>query len=259
MSKSGKKEDQKSPDKPDSPVNNQCNITSTIRLLKQKLRSYEEQKGEVEKAKRNRMNEKWFRNLTKTKRFIVLFGVFQFFLLTFTAAFFYSGGYDYFTYYFSDLGTVLARNSQTNTISAALFFLALAIVSITLVPFWFDSFKFFNQSKAERTLGSLGSGLGLLCSPLLIGVALFPMDTQLEIHFSLVITHFVLFSFAILFYSIVFLLRRKYLLVVLGLSILAIGMLLMIDPMNPSAAFLQKVVVYSYFIWVGTLTCSLKT
>jgi hypothetical membrane protein len=205
------------------------------------------------------MDTKWFRNLTDIKRVIILFGIFQFFLLTFTAAFFYPGGYDYFEYYFSELGAVVARNSDINTISAVLFFIALTVVSITLVPFWFASLKFFNQSKAERTLGLLGSGIGLLCSPLLIGVALFPLDTQLEIHFGLVITHFALFSFAILFYSIAFLLRRRYPLAILGLLILAIGLFLMIDPMNPSAAFLQKVVVYSYFIWVGTLTCSLKT
>lgn len=202
------------------------------------------------------MNKKSFRNLTEIRRFLVLFGVLQFFILTFTAAFFYPEGYDYFNYYFSDLGAVLARNDQPNTISAALFFLALTIVSITLVPFWLDSLKFFSNSKAERTLGLLGSGLGLLCSPLLIGVALFPLDTQLEIHFALVITQFSLFSLAILFYSIVFLFRRRYPLTGFGLSILAIGLFLMIDPMSPSAALLQKVVVYSYFIWVGTLACS---
>ena len=202
------------------------------------------------------MNEKWFRNFKEIKRFIVLFGVLQFFILIFTAAFFYPGGYDYLNYYFSDLGAVLARNNQTNTISAALFFLALTIVSITLVPFWLDSLKFFTHSKTERILGLFGSGMGLLCSPLLIGVALFPLDTQLETHFGFVITQFVIFSFAILFYSIAFLFNRRYLLTVLGLSILAIGLFLMIDPMSPNAAFLQKIVVYSYFIWVGTLTCS---
>lgn len=202
------------------------------------------------------MNNRWFRNLTEIKRFIILFGVLQFFILTFTAAFFYPGGYDYLNYYFSDLGAVLARNNQTNTISAALFFLALTIVSITLVPFWLDSLNFFTHSKTERILGLFGSGMGLLCSPLLIGVALFPLDTQLETHFGFVITQFVIFSFAILFYSIAFLFNRRYLLTVLGLSILAIGLFLMIDPMSPNAAFLQKIVVYSYFIWVGTLTCS---
>jgi len=204
------------------------------------------------------MNDKWFQNLAEIRRFIVLFGVFQFFILTFAAAFFYPGGYDYFNYYFSDLGAVLARNSQTNTISATMFFLALTIVSITLVPFWLDSLKFFIRTKTERILGLLGSGMGLLCSPLLIGVALFPLDTQLEIHFGLVITQFALFSFAILFYSIAFLFNRRCPHTVLGLSILAIGLFLMIDPMSPIAAFLQKVVVYSYFVWVGTLTCSKK-
>ena len=201
------------------------------------------------------MNTRQLPDLAGVTRGLVLFGVFQFFLLTFLAGFFYPGGYDYFNHYFSDLGAVLARNNEANTISAALFFLALTIVSITLVPFWLGSLKFFVHSKAERILGLLGSGIGLLCSPLLIGVALFPLDAQLEIHFGFVITHFALFSFAILFYSIALLFSRRYPLTVLGLFVLAIGLFLMIDPMSPYAAFLQKVVVYSYFIWVGSLTC----
>jgi len=65
---------------------------------------------------------------TRVTKGIVLFGVFQFFLLTFLAAAFYPGGYDYFGYYFSDLGAVLARNSEANTSSSILFFIALRSV-----------------------------------------------------------------------------------------------------------------------------------
>jgi hypothetical membrane protein len=43
---------------------------------------------------------------------VTVFGVMQFLLLTFLAAFFYPGGYDYFGYYFSDLGAVIARNGE---------------------------------------------------------------------------------------------------------------------------------------------------
>jgi hypothetical protein len=200
-------------------------------------------------------------DLAGITRVIVLFGVFQFFLLTFLAAFFYPGGYDYFGYYFSDLGAVLARNSEANTISSILFFIALTTASITLVPFWLGLARFFNQSGAGRTLSLLGSGLGFLCTPLLIGVALFPMDTQLEIHFVLVISHFILFSLAILLYSILFIINRQFSpsIAVLGLIVLALGVGLMVNPMSPYAAFLQKVVVYGYFIWVGILACFFKS
>lgn len=36
----------------------------------------------------------------------------QFLVLTFVAALFYSGGYNYFGYYFSGLGAVTAKNGQ---------------------------------------------------------------------------------------------------------------------------------------------------
>ncbi|MGY5852195.1 MAG: DUF998 domain-containing protein [Candidatus Thorarchaeota archaeon] len=191
-------------------------------------------------------------DMTGKVRVLILYGVLQFFLLTFLAAFFYPGGYDYLNYYFSDLGAVTARNSDVNTTSAILFFIALATVSITLVPFWLGLFKFFSQSRVERISSLLGSVMGLICSPVLIGVALFTIDTQLEIHFVLVLVQFSLFSFAILLYSIAILLGRRYsnLYGLVGLIVLAIGVVLMVDPIGPYAALLQKIAVYSYFLWV---------
>jgi len=52
---------------------------------------------------------------------IIVFGALQFFILTFAAAFVYPGGFDYFGYFFSDLGAVLAKNGELNYISSALF------------------------------------------------------------------------------------------------------------------------------------------
>ncbi len=198
------------------------------------------------------MKPEHYLDLTGIVRFIVLYGVFQFFLLTFLAAFLYPGGYDYLNYYFSDLGAVIARNDEVNTASSILFFIALTTVSITLVPFWLGLLKFFDQSKAERISSILGSALGLICSPLLLGVALFPLDIQLEIHFVFVIAQFSIFSFAVLLYSIALLLSRRYpyLHGLFGLIVLSIGVTLIFDPIGQYAALLQKIVVYSYFFWV---------
>ncbi len=220
----------------------------------------QEDKRVPEEAARNRMNARRLPDLTGLIRDVVLFGIFQFFLLTFLAAFFYPGGYDYFTYYFSELGAVFARNSDANTFSATLFFIALTAVSITLILFWLSLLKYFSKSKLERILSLFGFGMGLLCTPLLIGVALFPLDTQLEVHFVFVMAHFLLFSLAILLYSIIFILdgQNSWPLAFFGLVTLAIGVFLMVDPMSPNAPFLQKVVVYSYFIWVGAVTCAPK-
>ncbi|MFX1602816.1 MAG: hypothetical protein ACFFCK_04970 [Promethearchaeota archaeon] len=200
-------------------------------------------------------------DLAATARAIILFGVLQFFLLTFLAAALYPGGYDYFGYYFSDLGAVTARNGEANIASGNLFFLALTTASITCVPFWVALPLLFDQSRGERITSLIGSALGLTCSPLLIGVTLFPMDSQLETHFVLVLTHFSLFSFAVLSYSIALILGRRhhYSFSLLGLTALAIGILLMANPTATYSALLQKVVVYSYFVWIGALTYLIRT
>ena len=200
-------------------------------------------------------------NLTHIVHAIILFGVLQFFFLTFLAAIFYPGGYDYFGYYFSDLGAITARNGEANTVSGPLFFLALTTVSITCVPFWVALPRFFDQSRGERIPSVIGSAMGLVCSPLLIGVALFPLDTQLETHFVLVLTHFSLFSISILSYSIALILGRRhhYSFSLLGLIALSIGILLMVNPTATYSALLQKAVVYVYFAWIGALTYLIRT
>lgn len=204
---------------------------------------------------RNHMKMERLADITGTVRIIIFYGVFQFFLLTFLAAYLYPGGYDYFSYYFSDLGTFTARNGEANSASATLFFIALATISITLVPFWFGLPRLLSQSRIESVLSRFGSAIGLICSLLTLGVALFPMDIQLEIHFVLVLVQFSLFSFAVFLYSMAILLGRQYpsSYGFLGLAVLAIGIVLMMDPVGPFAALLQKVVVYCYFLWVGIL------
>ena len=114
---------------------------------------------------------------------VTVFGVGQFLFLTFLAALFYPGGYDYFGYYFSDLGAVNAGNGEPNSISRSFFSMALTIIALALIPFWLIIHRLFRESAVERILSILGSALGLLSSPFTIGVGLFPIDTQLETHF----------------------------------------------------------------------------
>jgi hypothetical protein len=191
-------------------------------------------------------------NVNQLAHIVVIFGVVEFFLLTFLAAFLYPGGYDYFNYYFSDLGATIAKNGQANPYSSFLFFLALIIVSSTLVPFWVLSQQLFSELKTAKALGMLGMIFGISSSPFIFGMAFFPLDTQLEIHFTLVIIFFMLFSIAIFFYSLSILLssniQKQYGLV--GLIALAIGIVLCMDPVGLFGAFLQKIVEYAYFGWV---------
>ena len=182
-----------------------------------------------------------------------IFGVGQFLLLTFLAAFFYPGGYDYFGDYFSDLGAVEARNGEPNSISRSLFSMALTIIALSLIPFWLIIHRLFRGSTVEKVLSILGSALGLLSSPFTIGVGLFPIDTQLETHFIVTLILVLLFALASLLYSVAIILNQNYpnYLGLMAFVLLAISVASFVTSLNdPSlGAFLQKIVAYGYFVW----------
>jgi hypothetical protein len=184
---------------------------------------------------------------------VAIFGVGQFLLLTFLAALFYPGGYDYFGYYFSDLGAVAARNGEPNLISRSLFSVALTIIALSLIPFWLIVHRLFGESAVERALSILGSALGLLSLPFTIGVGLFPIDTQLETHFIVTLILVLLFALASLLYSIAIILDHNYpnYLGLMAFILLAISIASFATSLNdPSlGAFLQKIVAYGYFVW----------
>jgi hypothetical protein len=177
----------------------------------------------------------------------------QFLLLTLLAALFYPGGYDYFGYYFSDLGAVEARNGEPNPISRSLFLMALTIIALSLIPFWLIIHRLFRESTVEKILSILGSALGLLSSPFTIGVGLFPIDTQLETHFIVTLILVSLFALASLLYSIAITLNQNYpnYLGLMAFILLAISVASFATSLSdPSlGAFLQKIVAYGYFVW----------
>jgi hypothetical protein len=183
---------------------------------------------------------------------LIVLGIVQFFLLTFVAALLYPGGFDYLGYFFSDLGAVNAKNGEPNIISSALFSIALVAVAITLIPFWLILRSLFTKSKLEMILSILGSVLGLISFPFLIGVAIFPIDTQLENHILMTLIFFSLFVLATLIYSIVAFLNRDYpnYLGIIGLVLFGVSTMIFVDPLATYVAFLQTIVLYGYFAWV---------
>lgn len=183
---------------------------------------------------------------------VTIFGVLQFILLTFIAGMFYPGGYDYYSYYFSDLGAVMARNGEVNSTSSTIFKFTLTVVALTFIPFWVIIRSSFAGSGLERMLSKVGSALGLLSSPFIIGVAVFPIDTQLEVHFIVTLAFFSLFTVATLLYSIAIILNEKYpnRLGIIGLILFGISILVYLDPLASYVALLQNVLAYGYFIWV---------
>jgi hypothetical protein len=149
-------------------------------------------------------------------------GVAQFFLLTFLAAFFYPGGFDYLGYYFSDLGAVVAKNGEPNSISSTLFSVTVIAVAITLIPFWLIIRSLFTKSRLEKVLSMLGSALGLA------GLL------------------------ATLLYSIAVILNRDYpnYSGLVGLVLFVVSLVILVDPLATYVSFLQTIVLYGYFAWV---------
>ena len=198
------------------------------------------------------MSELEIKGIDRLAHMMSVFGVAQFFLLTFIAAVFYPGGFDYLGYFFSDLGAVVAKNGEPNLISSTLFSIAVVAVAITLIPFWLIMRSQFAKSRLEKIPSFLGSALGLSASPFLIGVALFPMDTQLETHILVTLIFFSLFVLATLLYSTASILSKDHpnYSGILGLALFAVSMVILIDPLAPYVAFLQTIVLYGYFAWV---------
>jgi len=183
---------------------------------------------------------------------VIVLGIGLFFLLTFTAALLYPGGFDYLGYYFSDLGAVIAKNGEPNSISSALFSIAVIIVAVTLIPFWLIIRSLFTKSKLEKILSMLGSTLGLISFPFLIGVAISPIDTQLETHILTTLIFFSLFVLATLLYSVAVILNKDYpnYSAIVGLVLFGVSTLILVDPLASYVAFLQTIVLYGYFAWV---------
>ena len=191
-------------------------------------------------------------NIGRLACIVTVFGVLQFLLLTFLAAFFYPGGYDYFGYYFSDLGAVVARNGEPNSISAVLFSVALTIVALALIPFWLILRSILTESRVGRVLSTLGSISGLTSSPFIIGVALFPIDTQLDPHILATLIFFSLFVLSTIFYSMAIMLNRNHsnYFGLVGIVLFAVSLAIFVDPLAPHVAFLPTIVTYGYFVWV---------
>ena len=183
---------------------------------------------------------------------ITIFGVLQFILLTYVAGLFYPGGYDYFGYYFSDLGAVTARNGESNNISSKIFSITLTVTALSFIPFWIITRSLFTESRTLKILSTIGSALGLASTPFIIGVGLFPLDTRGETHLMVTLTFFTLFTLATLLYSIAIILDKRYpsSLGIIGLILFGLSIIVYLNPLATYVAFLQNILAYGYFLWI---------
>ena len=195
-----------------------------------------------------------FRSMGRLSCSFAVLGVILFVLFTFLAMLSYPGGYDFISYHFSDLGSVFAKNGDLNTLSSFFFRFALFFITLSLIPFWLVIPSLFIESRLGMSLSICGSISGLLASPFIFGVALFPLDTHFSLHmvFTLIFVSF--FSTAIFLYSVAILFTRKYPFYLSFLGFLLMILLFAIFPLSLSGSFLgallQKVAMYGCFVWV---------
>lgn len=183
---------------------------------------------------------------------LAVFGILQFLFLTFLAILFYPGGYNFFGYFLSDLGTVRARNGELNQISSALFLVTFSILAGSLIPFWLILRTLFTNSSLERGLSTLGSIMGLLSTPLAFGILLCPMDTQFEAHEFFAFSYTFFLALLILFFSLAILLNQNYpkYIVVISFGLFIVIGLFEIINFGEYQAFVQKIIFLGFIIWL---------
>lgn len=181
----------------------------------------------------------------------IIFAALQLMLISNIAALFYPGGYDFFGYYFSDLGTVLARNGASNSFSSTLFFITLTLVSIFMIPIWLILPTLFKESTVEKVLSYIGSVFGFIASPLAFLVGFFPADTESDLHSFVAQYFFLAFGLAILIYSIAILINQNYsnYFSLIGLAIFLLVLVYVFLNLGDWSTFVQKVIIYSYIVW----------
>ena len=183
---------------------------------------------------------------------IALIGGIQFIVVTIVAMFFYPDGYSFTEDYFSFLGTTVnVRTYSQNTISRILFVIACVVAGASLIPFWIVITTLFKDKEITRYLSYFGSLLGIIASPLIMGVGIFPGDKMYDIHNFAARYFFLLFAIAILIYSIAILFNENYqnfyAFIGFGFSVLIV--LYIMRVFIQIGPLMQKIIVYGFIIW----------
>jgi hypothetical membrane protein len=183
---------------------------------------------------------------------IALLGGLQFIILTFIAMFLYPDGYSFTDNYLSHLGTTITVESHSpNMTCRILFLLACVIAGASLIPFWIVMTTLFTESEITRYFSYFGSFIGLVSSPLLMGIGIFPGNTHYFEHAFSARYFFLLFAAAILIYSVAILLKKDYqniyAFVGFGFSLLIVLFIFrFFTPINP---LMQKIIAYGFILW----------
>ena len=124
-----------------------------------------------------------------------------FLVILLVAMWVYPGGYDFFGYYISSLGAVKTVNGEANPFSPILFFLGMSLGAISLFSFWVISHLLLEELPYQKT-HTVGSLIGIIATPFMVFIAVFPTDEQKLLHLAVTIIFFTGSGVAILIYSI---------------------------------------------------------
>jgi hypothetical protein len=117
----------------------------------------------------------------------------------------YPGGYEFFDYFLSDLGRQTAINGDSNPTASILFSCSMFLGALFLLIFWLLSPVLLKSYQSKLyVLVQIGSVLGLLSTPVMASIGIFPTDTQSEVHNIIGIIFFALAGASIVLYSIFF-------------------------------------------------------
>lgn len=149
------------------------------------------------------------------------FGVVQFVVLTGLAMHYYPNDYSLFGDFLSDLGRTTC-SGKPNAVSAMLFNGSLALLSVSLIPFfWFLPLHAADRARLLRIV----SYFGFASCAALVGIAIWPYDTHPSEHM-LALFYWLMLMLAISALHCIALLSSKQAFSILGL--LSLGLFLMI-------------------------------
>lgn len=144
-------------------------------------------------------------------------------------------GYSFWNNFISDLGMTQTFGGEPKAASSILLFIGLLILSIGGTIFYLLAFSVLGIKEEENDnsmLAAIGSTIGIIGNILLLGVSLFPKDTELLLHEITSVAFFLLSFIAVLIYNRIIILRKdisnKY--TILGYIFVVCGLIYAIVP-----------------------------
>ncbi|MGY5876406.1 MAG: hypothetical protein RTU30_11725 [Candidatus Thorarchaeota archaeon] len=173
----------------------------------------------------------------------------QFIIITFALMIPYPEGYSFLEDSFSSLGLSVTRGYPTPW-NWFFFATATTLAGSLSIPFWLSIRTLFSDTTPEKVLSGLGTVVGIIAGPCLAGVGIFAGDLYGAQHGWSTILFFLLFSSAIIIYSIAILINKGYepVYALIGIIVAVICYSYILVPGFGNAA-MQKLAVYSMILY----------